>query len=205
MSIGGTLLTAGLTCIIAAIVGGGLKAFGIEIGALQSVRRQALLAGFGAVLIAASYIVHMAETPSTPPREVVLFDNGNDRLVYNNPPKPAEFEIARAHFITSIQTYHWNDGAYALPGNIGLRHANGRMFGPWEANLSGGGRQRDWLCRPEIVIPPGRYTIIDSEPATWSWNPTGADGVGSGDRGISRVKGIPVATRFDRLREWLGL
>ena len=205
MSIGETLLTAGLACIIAAIVGGGLKAFGIEIGVLRSVWRQALLAGFGMALIAASYILHVAGTPQTSGREIVLFDNGNDRAVFDNPPKPAEFEIAKAHFITSVYTYHWNGGNAALPGNIGLRHADGRMFGPWDANANGGGRQRDWLCRPEIVIPPGRYTIVDSEPATWSWNPTPANGVGSGDMGISRVKGIPVATGVDRLWEWLRL
>jgi hypothetical protein len=38
-----TLLTAGLVCLIAAIIGGGLKAFGIEMPILQSARRQVVL------------------------------------------------------------------------------------------------------------------------------------------------------------------
>jgi hypothetical protein len=45
-----TLLTAGLACLIAAIVGGGLKAWGIEIPALQSLKRQVLLASLGIAL-----------------------------------------------------------------------------------------------------------------------------------------------------------
>lgn len=47
----GTLLSVGIACIIGAIVGGGLKAFGIEIPALSSVRRQILLGGVGVLLV----------------------------------------------------------------------------------------------------------------------------------------------------------
>ena len=45
-----TLLTTGLACLIAAIVGGGLKAFGIEIPILRSGKRQLALAGLGFIL-----------------------------------------------------------------------------------------------------------------------------------------------------------
>jgi hypothetical protein len=48
-----TLITAGIACIIAAIVGGGLKAFAIEIRVLDSVRRQAALGAFGVLLLGA--------------------------------------------------------------------------------------------------------------------------------------------------------
>lgn len=51
-----TLLSAGIACIIAAIVGGGLKAFGIEIPALASGRRQAALGAFGALLLLATVV-----------------------------------------------------------------------------------------------------------------------------------------------------
>ena len=43
-------VTAGVACIIAAIVGGGLKAFGMEIPALKSRARRIALASFGTVL-----------------------------------------------------------------------------------------------------------------------------------------------------------
>jgi hypothetical protein len=51
-----TLLTAGIACIVAAIVGGGLKAFGLEIPALASSRRQIGLGLFGAALLAAAAV-----------------------------------------------------------------------------------------------------------------------------------------------------
>ncbi len=41
------LLTTGLACVIAALAGGGLKAFGIEISVLNSIRRQVALGAFG--------------------------------------------------------------------------------------------------------------------------------------------------------------
>jgi len=49
-----TVLVSGIACVIAAIVGGGLKAFDIEIPHFKSLKRQALLGLFGLVLIAGS-------------------------------------------------------------------------------------------------------------------------------------------------------
>lgn len=47
------LLYAGIACVIAAVVGGGLKAFGIEIPLFQSLTRQLILGLLGTVLILA--------------------------------------------------------------------------------------------------------------------------------------------------------
>ena len=58
-----TLLTTGLVCMIAAIIGGGLKAFGIEVPAFQSTRRQVVLGLFGLVL----FSVGFSPSPPTPP------------------------------------------------------------------------------------------------------------------------------------------
>jgi hypothetical protein len=49
-----TLFGLGIFAIIAAIVGGGLKAFGFELGAFASIRRQILLGFFGIFLIVAT-------------------------------------------------------------------------------------------------------------------------------------------------------
>jgi hypothetical protein len=49
-----TLLTAGLACAIAGIIGGGLKAWGIQVPVLASVRRQLILIVFGVLLVVAS-------------------------------------------------------------------------------------------------------------------------------------------------------
>jgi len=46
-----TLISAGVACIIAAIVGGGLEAFGIKLPLLSSMSRKVTLASFGVVLL----------------------------------------------------------------------------------------------------------------------------------------------------------
>jgi len=56
-----TLLGVGVGCIIAAIIGGGLKAFGMEIPLFNSIKRQALLGVFGLTLFTSSFILHNAE------------------------------------------------------------------------------------------------------------------------------------------------
>src|SRR5262245_38003767 len=74
-----TLLTTGLACVIAAIIGGGLKAFEIEIPVIQSFDRQVVLGLFGAALITTAYVIHtqqpkpsqfsyqsLEKSPSTP-------------------------------------------------------------------------------------------------------------------------------------------
>jgi hypothetical protein len=52
-----TVLYLGIACIIAAIVGGGLSAFGIVIPLLNSIWRQLLLAVFGLVLVAVALYI----------------------------------------------------------------------------------------------------------------------------------------------------
>jgi hypothetical protein len=61
-----TLICTGIACIAAAIVGGGLKAFGMEIPALNSIARQLLLAAFGAVLILVPLAPRITQPPVKP-------------------------------------------------------------------------------------------------------------------------------------------
>jgi hypothetical protein len=60
----GALVTAGIACIIGAIVGGGLKAFGIEIPIVQSRVRQLALAVVGMALLVGSRLPPSGETPT---------------------------------------------------------------------------------------------------------------------------------------------
>lgn len=60
------LLTAGVACVVAGIIGGGLKAWGMEIPALQSGRRQVALAFFGFLLMATAGIVRLLEISQGP-------------------------------------------------------------------------------------------------------------------------------------------
>ena len=69
------LLGTGLACLIAAVIGGGLRAFGIEIPVFTSIARQLALGVLGVVLIA---VASRSSAPSVPRDERV------------QPPKPIE-------------------------------------------------------------------------------------------------------------------
>lgn len=59
---GTTLLTTGLVCIIASIIGGGLTAFGFVLPVLQSTKRQVLLGLFGFALLFAGLSLRPPDT-----------------------------------------------------------------------------------------------------------------------------------------------
>ncbi len=64
-----TLLTVGIVCILAAIVGGGLKAFGVEIPVLSTLVRQLVLGAFGIVLLIVAFQIRPKPAPApTPPK-----------------------------------------------------------------------------------------------------------------------------------------
>ncbi|MBK9153547.1 MAG: tetratricopeptide repeat protein [Chloracidobacterium sp.] len=126
---------------------------------------------------------------------------GNIDSVSNGPTAPTTFTVPGPYRVTFIQTYHWNNGRGARPGTIGLRSADGKVFGPWPVSTKlgqGGVPNAYWEVSPNIVIPAGTYTIVDSEPATWSQNAR------SGGRGMAVIKGIPVSgtteTPVERMR-----
>jgi hypothetical protein len=83
-----TLLGAGLACIIAAIIGGGLKAFGIEIPVLQSRARQGLLGLFGLSLLGLAYVASLPAEVAAKAPEILLCDTKKDDLVLNNDVDP---------------------------------------------------------------------------------------------------------------------
>jgi hypothetical protein len=113
----------------------------------------------------------------------VIFQTMNTAGVENGPTRPAVFQITRPLKITGIGTYHWNSGRGAYPGTISLRGADGTMYGPWRAAGSPGSGVQNvtWYVQPGIVLQPGTYTIVDSDPATWSQNSS------SGYRGMGGV------------------
>jgi hypothetical protein len=106
----------------------------------------------------------------------------------NGATKPTTFSINKSWLVTKITTYHWNNGQGKTPGTVGLRAADGTTYGPWQATGepgSGGVPNAYWVVRPNIVIPPGTYTVLDSDPSTWAQNEeTGGAGMswGSGIR-----------------------
>ena len=80
-----------------------------------------------------------------------------------------------------------------LPLEFGPRHAHRHdrdsrceraTLRPLAGDRSTGPGRRShasWTCQPNVEVPAGTYTIVDSEPATWSQNPQ------SGGRGMAVV------------------
>jgi len=88
-----------------------------------------------------------------------------------------------------VKTYHWNHGRGARPGTVGLMQSSGRIYGPWQMRGTpgqGGVPNANWECTPNVVVPAGTYTIVDSDPATWAQNS------GTGGAGMAVVKGYPA-------------
>ncbi len=107
--------------------------------------------------------------------------------VDNNPTAQAKFTINQPSIITKIRTYHWNYGSGQTPGMISLQDQSGDIFGPWQASGEpgmGGVPDAYWVVEPNADLPPGEYTIIDSDTATWSQNGE------TGGRGVAWVWGV---------------
>lgn len=126
---------------------------------------------------------------------VVIFDNTNIYAVSSNPPNPAQFTTNRPYTLTYIQTDHWNDGkGTSKAGTVALRASTGGTYGPWQTTgepSSAGAPNVDWACQPNIVLPAGSYTVVDSDPSTWSHN------AASGSAGICIVEGVPQSLPGD--------
>lgn len=102
----------------------------------------------------------------------LIFNNGNIGGVQNSPSNPTEFTIDHERLITYINNYHYFNGG-TLPGTISLKHSDGTVYGPWQTWGSvgqGGVSNAYWVFFPLVKIKAGAYTVIDSDPTTWSHN-----------------------------------
>lgn len=119
-------------------------------------------------------------TPTKPPETEMVFSNYNSAGVSNNPTSPTIFTLAKSRTIYQIQDYHWNSAKGKTPGTISLKSADGKVYGPWTAEGApgqGGVPNAYWTVYPNVEIPAGTYTIVDSDPLSWARN-TGSKGLG---------------------------
>jgi hypothetical protein len=124
-----------------------------------------------------------------PGRGELIFEVGNVGGVGNGPSKTTKLKLSSPHVVTLIRNYHWNSGRGAAPGSIALKGKDGDIYGPWQATGSpgqGGVPNAYWTVYPNIALPAGTYSVIDSDPATWSHNTE------SNNRGFVRVEGYPA-------------
>jgi hypothetical protein len=125
------------------------------------------------------------ETTPLPAREAAKLSNGGG--VLSGPTAPTVITLKESYRLTFLSTYHWNNGrGTPRPGTIALRGSDGKTYGPWKATGAagqGGVPNANWEVRPNVTLPPGAYTVIDSDPKTWAQNSE------SGGRGFIVVKG----------------
>lgn len=126
--------------------------------------------------------------PAAPAQPRTVFNNWNIGGVGSGPVAPTVFELATPLRLTYLNTYHYHFGRGAPAGTIALRHADGTVLGPWQTRgvLSSGAPDGTWEVTLDVVLKPGRYTVLDSSPSTWSQNAE------SGGRGFADVRGQPL-------------
>ena len=93
--------------------------------------------------------------------------------VANGPTQPSQIHLAEPALLERLSTYHWNHGKGRTPGVIGLRNTTGALLGSWSASGSdgqGGVANAYWNAQPGIVLQPGTYDVVDSDPASWATN-----------------------------------
>lgn len=121
-------------------------------------------------------------------KEAVIFDNFNTSAVTNAPTGQTIFKLNTTATITTVTTYHWNNGHGAYPGSISIKSPKGMVYGPFQCVSEvgqGGIANAFWTCHPNLALPEGRYEVSDSDASTWSTNG------GSGFSGFCRVMGVP--------------
>jgi uncharacterized repeat protein (TIGR02059 family) len=103
----------------------------------------------------------------------------------SGPPAPATFTLYTDSLITSISTYHWNGGTGPNTDvTLSLKNSSGVTYGPWQTVTVNGMDNKPVFreAAPNIIVPAGVYTVVDSEPSTWSFND------GSGSQGFATIK-----------------
>lgn len=124
-----------------------------------------------------------------------LFDNFNIYVVSNKPTRSTSFFVAGLGWnVIWIADYHWNNGQ-GLPANkqpltISLIDNHGKTWGPYTATSS---QNNAYIAPVNGPLPPGWYTVVDSDPDTWSQN------AASSGEGFTRVYATPRGQRARRV------
>ncbi len=119
-----------------------------------------------------------------------FFDNFNKMGVGQGAARSPEIVLQQPTRVQVIGAYHWNGGKGAQPGTLGLRDQAGRLYGPWKAYNDrdlGGPANVSWVAFTDILLPAGKYSVVDSDVPTWAHNPQ------SGGLGFARAGNLKPA------------
>jgi hypothetical protein len=122
--------------------------------------------------------------PAAPGEELTWY-NGNVGAITGTAKSPTKVTFDTPVKVTYVETYHWNGGKGITPGKISLEGDDGTVYGPWDAvgmEGQGGVNNAYWIVRPDVTLKAGTYTVIDSDPSTWSTN------AGMGNAGQTKIR-----------------
>ena len=131
------------------------------------------------------FILGILIAPAANAGDMKIFSNTNKNRVYNF--KAPTFKLTRPMVITRIDTYHWNNQQGAPPGKIGIKGVGSWRAQGWPGMYNT--PNANWTVRPNVRLEPGVYTIVDSDPVTWSQNS------GSRGAGFAEVFGRPISSQ----------
>jgi len=105
-----------------------------------------------------------------PPNSDLIYEVLSPKSNSTNPPIANTFKLDTSCTITCIATYHSQGNA---PGQIGLQASSGVVYGPWQADgRPGSFGNVVWVAYMNQLLPPGSYTITDSDKSTWLYDPS---------------------------------
>ena len=137
------------------------------------------------ILLLVCTVVFIFLFVSTAPADDTIFTNENPGGVVaspSSPSSPTQFTLNAPMIITYLRTYHWNNGRGQSAGSISLKSSTGQSYGPWTASIY---NNFYWVVKPNICLPAGTYTIVDTYSSTWSYNSQ------SGNKGFATVNTDP--------------
>ena len=135
--------------------------------------------------------------------ETWLINTATSAGVQSGPTAPTTFTVSQPMALTMLFTYHFA-GRGRPAGELSLRHEDGTLYGPWKAALTSGvywvvnfvtpGAAEMALSKVGLsdtfpVLKPGKYTVVDSSPNTWSYN------IETRMMGVTLAKGITLRNR----------
>jgi VCBS repeat-containing protein len=132
----------------------------------------------------------------------VIFDSFDGSAASNNPSIYPVFTTTASLVINRILNWHQNaafnggQDPTTVSGTISiLNYPSGTSIGAWSAAPSGGSNL-GWEVLPNITLPPGSYTIVESQTGTSSWSyTTGGSSPGPDwkpNQGMSSVNATPI-------------
>lgn len=114
----------------------------------------------------------------------VVYSGWNGDGIWNGGPTvETRFILDKPTNIAAIYNYHFNtyygggQNASQVDGTIGIDQIVSTTeiveIGRWPANSALGiPNHRTWVVYPNILLGPGEYRVVDSDPATWSYTTT---------------------------------